>query len=125
MFRINHTPLAMTTANRLRLDLVRAASLVLALGALLPACASTPPPAAAEPISLDAPAVVLDGERYLEYRVGVRIAAPPAEVWALLTDAARFVRKNPGQTTNTSIPQGCSSWRKVSLSATTPAFVAV
>lgn len=80
----------MTTANRLRLDLVRAASLVLALGALLPACASTPPPAAAEPISLDAPAVVLDGERYLEYRVGVRIAAPPAEVWALLTDADAY-----------------------------------
>jgi uncharacterized protein YndB with AHSA1/START domain len=68
------------------------ASLVLAAG--LGGCASAPPLEAAAPIVLDAPAVVLDGERYLEYRVGVSIAAEPDVVWALLTDAAGYPRWN-------------------------------
>lgn len=61
---------------------------------LLGACASVPPPAASSPIALDEPAVVLDGERYLEYRVGVTIAATPDVVWALLTDAAAYPQWN-------------------------------
>ncbi len=78
---------------RTALRLLAALPLFTAAGALaltLGACASTPPPEAAQPIALDAPAVVLDGERYLEYRVGVRIDAPPAAVWALLTDAEAY-----------------------------------
>lgn len=64
------------------------------LTAVLGACASTPPPEAASPIALDEPATVLDGERYLEYRVGVRVAASPEVVWALLTDAEGYPRWN-------------------------------
>ncbi len=58
--------------------------------ALLGACASVPPPEASTPIALDEPASVLDGERYLEYRVGTTIAAEPPVVWALLTDAEGY-----------------------------------
>lgn len=58
--------------------------------ALLGACASVPPPEASTTIALDEPAVVLDGERYLEYRVGTTIAAEPDVVWALLTDAPGY-----------------------------------
>jgi uncharacterized protein YndB with AHSA1/START domain len=68
--------------------------LPLVLAALLGACASAPPPQATAPIGLDAPAMVLDGERYLEYRVGVSIAAEPDVVWALLTDAAAYPQWN-------------------------------
>ena len=50
-------------------------------------CASVAPPAAKEPIALDGQASALHGERYLEYRVGVHIAASPETVWTLLTDA--------------------------------------
>jgi uncharacterized protein YndB with AHSA1/START domain len=64
--------------------------LPLLLTALLGACASVAPPEASSPIVLDAPAVVLDGERYLEYRVGVTVAAEPDVVWALLTDAPGY-----------------------------------
>ncbi|MEM9460753.1 MAG: SRPBCC domain-containing protein [Myxococcota bacterium] len=67
---------------------IRGLSLVLATA--LGACASTPPPEAAAPILLDGQAQLLDGQRYLEYRVGVNIAAAPDEVWALLTDAPGY-----------------------------------
>lgn len=68
--------------------------LPLVLAALLGACASVPPPEAAAPIALDGPATLLDGQRYLEYRVGVTIAAKPDVVWALLTDAAAYPQWN-------------------------------
>lgn len=68
---------------------IRRLPLVLTL-ALLGACASVPPPEASAPIALDGPATRLDGERYLEYRVGTTIAAEPAVVWALLTDAKGY-----------------------------------
>jgi uncharacterized protein YndB with AHSA1/START domain len=58
--------------------------------ALLGACASVPPPEASSPIALDEPATVLDGERYLEYRVGVSVTAEPEVVWSLLTDAPGY-----------------------------------
>lgn len=64
------------------------------LVAALGACASTPPPQAASPIAADGQAQVLDGERYLEYRVGVNIAAQPDVVWALLTDAPKYPEWN-------------------------------
>ena len=67
---------------------------LLALVSVLGACSSSAPPEAAEPITLDAPAAVLDGERYLEYRVGVHIDAPPAKVWALLIAAGDYPRWN-------------------------------
>ncbi|MCA9704391.1 MAG: SRPBCC domain-containing protein [Myxococcales bacterium] len=63
---------------------------LLLLTAALGACASTPPPEVTAPIALDGPAQRLDGERYLEYRVGVHIAAEPEVVWALLTDAPGY-----------------------------------
>lgn len=68
--------------------------LCLVLTATLGACASTPPPEATAPIVLDGQAQVLDGERYLEYRVGVNIEAEPDVVWALLTDAPRYPEWN-------------------------------
>ncbi len=69
------------------------AACALALAGLslsLSACASTPPPQAAAPIQTEGPTLLLDGERYLEYRVGVVIEASPKVVWGLLTDAPRF-----------------------------------
>jgi uncharacterized protein YndB with AHSA1/START domain len=68
--------------------------LPLFLTTLLGACASVAPPEASSPIALDEPAAVLDGDRYLEYRVGVRVAAEPEVVWALLTDAQGYPRWN-------------------------------
>ena len=50
----------------------------------------TPPADAQQPIAIDGKARRLDGERYLEYRVGIEIAASPDKVWALLTNAAEF-----------------------------------
>jgi len=67
-------------------------SLFFALG--LGACASAPPPESQEPIALDGQAKMLDGQRYLEYRVGVEIDADADAVWALLTDAERYPEWN-------------------------------
>lgn len=53
-------------------------------------CAVAPPPEAKEPIALDGRSTVLDGERYLEYRVGVNVNASPEEVWAVLTAAEDY-----------------------------------
>ncbi|MEM6291393.1 MAG: SRPBCC domain-containing protein [Myxococcota bacterium] len=61
-----------------------------ALALLLCACASTAPVAAAEPIAIDSPAIALEGERYLETRVGVHIDAAPEAVWAVLVDGPSY-----------------------------------
>lgn len=74
------------TRNRGLLSLTLTLTMTTGLGA----CASVPPPAAAAPIALDQPAEVLDGERYLEYRVGATIAAEPEVLWSLLTDAQGY-----------------------------------
>lgn len=58
------------------------------------ACASTAPPEAAEAVTIDAPASALEGERYLEVRVGAHIDAPPAAVWAVLSDATAYPEWN-------------------------------
>jgi uncharacterized protein YndB with AHSA1/START domain len=63
---------------------------VLPLLAALAACASVAPPQASAPIALDGRATLLDGERYLEVRVGVHVNAAPEVVWGLLTDAAAY-----------------------------------
>lgn len=57
-------------------------------------CASTPPATAAAPIEVDGAPQKLEGQRYLEYRVGTVIDADPATVWALLTDAGAYPRWN-------------------------------
>lgn len=57
-------------------------------------CASTPPPEASEPIAVDGEARALEGQRYLETRVGITIDAPPEVVWALLTTAEGFTDWN-------------------------------
>ena len=64
-----------------------------ALFALLAAatgCASVAPPEASEPIVIGQPAAELKGERYLEYRVGINVAAPATDIWAILTDAPAY-----------------------------------
>ncbi|WP_146158750.1 SRPBCC domain-containing protein [Enhygromyxa salina] len=53
-----------------------------------------PPPSAAESITLDGKARKLEGERYIEYRVGCTINAPPEAVWALLTNATNLPQWN-------------------------------
>ncbi len=68
--------------------------LPLLLTLALAACASTPPPEASDPIVIDGTALKLDGERYLEYRVGINIAAEPDAVWTLLTDAPGYPEWN-------------------------------
>ena len=60
------------------------------LALLSSACASSAPPGTDEAIALDAPAAKLEGKRYLEVRVGVRIAAPPPVVWDLLVDGPAY-----------------------------------
>jgi len=57
-------------------------------------CASVAPPEAAEPVALGEPAAVLDGQRYLEYRVGRNIKASPEAVWAVLTDGPAYPEWN-------------------------------
>lgn len=59
-------------------------------GLLVSACAVRPHQGINEPVSIDTPAERLDGERHVQYRVGIRIAAPPAVIWSLLTDAAAY-----------------------------------
>lgn len=58
------------------------------------ACASTAPAEAGEAITLDSPAVALEGTRYLEVRVGATLDAPPEAVWAVLTDGSRYTEWN-------------------------------
>ena len=72
----------------------RLAFVPLCFALLCAACASTAPPEAAEAISIGEPAAMLEGKRYLEVRVGAHIDAPPATVWALLTDAAAYPEWN-------------------------------
>lgn len=58
------------------------------------ACASTPPPRSAEPIALDGAAKKLEDERYLEIRVGRKIAAPASEIWEVLAKAMEYTQWN-------------------------------
>lgn len=70
-------------------------ALAIVILALTPsACAVTPAAGADDPIEIDGQARVLDGERYLQYRVGINIAAPPDRVWGLLTDAPNYPQWN-------------------------------
>lgn len=54
------------------------------------ACASVPPAEATTPIAVNGTATRLAGTRYLQYRVGIQIAARPEVVWSLLTDAPAY-----------------------------------
>lgn len=64
------------------------------------ACAKAPlgpPPGAGQPIPLDGAAVKVDAvaeHAYMHYAVGASIDAPPAVVWAVLTDAPAYTRWN-------------------------------
>lgn len=58
------------------------------------ACAVRPHQGTQEPVSINTPAQRLDGERHVQYRVGIRINAPAAVVWSLLTDAGQYPRWN-------------------------------
>jgi len=83
--------------------------------AALGACASTPPAETTAPIALDGQALKLEGERYLEYRVGITIDAPPEVVWALLTDAPAYPEWN---STITSIEGTIAKGQTIALKAT-------
>ncbi len=72
------------------LSLAPAAFLVVSVVPAALGCASVAPPEAAQPIDINGTAATLHGERYLEYRVGRNIAAPPEKIWALLTDAQGY-----------------------------------
>ncbi|MEM9070494.1 MAG: SRPBCC family protein, partial [Myxococcota bacterium] len=52
------------------------------------------PASASSEIPTDGKAQRLDGTRYMEYRVGLRIQAPPERIWAILTDAGSFTEWN-------------------------------
>lgn len=98
----------LSTAFRVLPVLASLASLAIA------GCASTAPAESASPIAVDAPALKLDGERYLEYRVGVQISAPPQVVWGLLTDAAAYPSWN---STVTSIDGSIALGETIALKA--------
>jgi uncharacterized protein YndB with AHSA1/START domain len=57
-------------------------------------CATVVPKEASEPIDLDGTSTKLQGERYLEYRVGANIKAAPEEIWAFITDAPAYPQWN-------------------------------
>ncbi len=60
--------------------------LLVTIGLLgLSACASMAPTHASTPA-----AAKIVGQRYLQYRVGINISAPPSRIWALLTDAPGY-----------------------------------
>ena len=87
----------------------------LALGALfvcLFGCASSAPAESAAPISVGDASTQLDGKRYRETRVGVHIDAPPAAVWAVLTDGPAYPSWN---TTVTSLEGTISAGGEIEL----------
>lgn len=82
---------------------------------VLGACASVAPAQASDPVALDGQALKLDGTRYLEYRVGVEINAPPAAVWAVLTDAPSYPTWN---STVTSLEGTIAAGEEIKLRST-------
>ncbi len=69
-------------------------TVVLAVVVRIMTARSEPPAEAAEAIALDGKARRLEGVRYMEYRVGLTVAASPERLWQLLTDAASFPKWN-------------------------------
>lgn len=87
----------------------------LVLGALfvsLFGCASNAPAESAAPISVDQASEQLDGKRYRETRVGIHIDAPPAAVWAVLTDGPAYPSWN---TTVTSLKGTIAAAEEIEL----------
>lgn len=87
----------------------------LVLGALfvsLLGCASNAPAESAAPISVGEASEQLDGKRYRETRVGVHIDAPPAAVWAVLTDGPAYPSWN---TTVTSLEGTVAAGEEIEL----------
>ena len=87
----------------------------LALGALLACpfgCASSAPAESAAPISVGDASQQLDGRRYRETRVGIHIDAPPAAVWAVLTDGPAYPSWN---TTVTSLEGTIAASEEIEL----------
>ncbi len=87
----------------------------LALGALLVSlfgCASTAPAESTAPIAVGEASQQLDGKRYRETRVGIHIDAPPAAVWAVLTDAPAYPTWN---TTVTSLEGTIAAAEEIEL----------
>ena len=94
------------------LGLILAWAVVVGLYVMLATIAA--PPEASQPIPIGEPAQQLEGTRYLEYRVGVRIEAPASAVWALLTDAPKFPSWN---STIISIGGQIAAGQKIQLKA--------
>ncbi len=70
------------------------AALVLGVLSYIFTAKSVLPDKATTAVSVDGQAQRLQGRRSLIYRVATRIDAPPARVWALLTDASGFAQWN-------------------------------
>jgi uncharacterized protein YndB with AHSA1/START domain len=84
------------------------------IGPLTAGCASVAAAESAEPIAIDGQAAALHGQRFLEVRVGIHIAASPETVWSLLTDASAYPSWN---TTVTSIEGSIAKDQKIALRA--------
>lgn len=70
------------------------ALLAVFIGPVAAGCASVAPPEAESPIAVDGQAIAIQGERYLETRVGIHIDAPPEAVWAVLSDGPSWPKWN-------------------------------
>ena len=86
----------------------------LALALAAAGCAVAPAAGADTPIAIDGESTVLDGQRYLQYRVGTKIYASPEVIWALLTDAPSYPSWN---STITSIEGEIAKGEQIKLKA--------
>lgn len=84
------------------------------MGLFIMTAKSAAPGEASKPIPTNGKVAVLEGQRYLEYRIGIEIQAPPEKIWALLSNAAGFPSWN---STIISIEGDIAKGQKLALKA--------